>query len=129
MRKNIILLIARHFWTSIFKSKILYTLFGVIIILLFYAAYSGVSYHDQNHFRTEHQEMARQSWEANPDKHPHRMAHFGTFAFRIKYPLSIFDFGIESYTGNAIFLEAHKQNMVNFSDAGFSTGLLRFGEL
>jgi ABC-2 type transport system permease protein len=57
------------------------------------------------------------------------MAHFGTFAFRLKHPLSIFDFGLESYMGNAVFLEAHKQNTVNFSEAGFSTGLLRFGEL
>jgi len=57
------------------------------------------------------------------------MAHFGTFAFRLKHPLSIFDYGIESYTGNAVFLEAHRQNSVNFSEAGFSTGLLRFGEL
>ena len=45
--------------------------------------------------------------------------------FRLKHPLSTFDFGIESYTGNAVFLEAHRQNMVNFSEAGFSTGLLR----
>ncbi|MEL7003481.1 MAG: DUF3526 domain-containing protein [Bacteroidota bacterium] len=101
----------------------------LIEVLLFYAAWAGVSYHDQNHFRTEHQEIARESWENNPDKHPHRMAHFGSFAFRLKHPLSIFDFGIESYTGNAVFLEAHRQNTVNFSEAGFSTGLLRFGEL
>jgi len=73
--------------------------------------------------------MARESWEANPDKHPHRMAHFGTFAFRLKHPLSIFDFGIESFTGNAVFLEAHKNHTANFSEASFSTGLLRFGEL
>lgn len=129
MRKGVLLLIARQFWTSIFKSKAVYLLMGIMMVLLAYAAYSGISYHDQNHFRTDHQEMARKSWEGNPDKHPHRMAHFGTFAFRLKHPLSIFDFGIESFTGNAVFLEAHRQNMVNFSEASFSTGLLRFGEL
>ncbi len=102
---------------------------AVVGMLLIYSVYSGVRYYDQNHFRSDHQEMARESWEANPDKHPHRMAHFGTFAFRTKHPLSQFDFGIESFTGNAVFLEAHKQNTVNFSEAGFSTGLLRFGEL
>lgn len=129
MRKEITLLISRQFVTRIFKSRAVFLLLGITFILLIYAAISGVSYHDHNHFRTDHQEMARESWEDNPDKHPHRMAHFGTFAFRIKHPLSIFDFGIESYTGNAVFLEAHKQNMVNFSEASFSTGLLRFGEL
>ncbi len=129
MRREVLLLIARHFWVNTFKSKAIYFLIGAIAILLLYAAFSGVSYHDHNHFREDHQHMARESWEANPDKHPHRMAHFGTFAFRQKHPLSIFDFGMENYTGNAVFLEAHKQNTVNFSEAGFSTGLLRFGEL
>jgi len=129
MRKDILLLVAKQFWVGAFKSRLLHFVTAIMVVLLFYAAYSGVSYHDQNHFRTDHQEKARESWEGNPDKHPHRMAHFGTFAFRLKHPLSIFDFGIESYTGNAMFLEAHKQNMVNFSEAGFSTGILRFGEL
>src|SRR5688500_20315168 len=64
-----------------------------------------------------------------PDKHPHRIAYYGYIAFRAKHLLSIFDFGTESYTGNAVFLEAHKQNTVNFSEASFSTGLLRFGEI
>ena len=129
MRKEVQLLIARQFWASTFKSKAIFFLMGIMVVLLIYAVYSGIEYHDQNHFRADHQEKARESWEGNPDKHPHRMAHFGTFAFRVKHPLSVFDFGIESYTGNVVFLEAHRQNMVNFSEAGFSTGLLRFGEL
>lgn len=129
MRREVLLLIARQFWHTVFKSKMIYLLMGIMAVLLFYAAWAGVSYHEQNHFRTDHQEIARESWENNPDKHPHRMAHFGSFAFRLKHPLSIFDFGIESYTGNAMFLEAHRQNTVNFSEASFSTGLLRFGEL
>ncbi|MEM0940217.1 MAG: DUF3526 domain-containing protein [Bacteroidota bacterium] len=129
MRINILMLIARHFWISIFKTKTVYLIIAIIGMLLVYSVYSGMKYYEQNHFRNDHQKMARQSWEGNPDKHPHRMAHFGTFAFRTKHPLSQFDFGIESFTGNAIFLEAHKQNTANFSEAGFSTGLLRFGEL
>ncbi|MEM6801019.1 MAG: DUF3526 domain-containing protein [Bacteroidota bacterium] len=129
MRIGVVLLIAKQFLSSLLKSRAIYFLFGIMGLLLFYAASSGISYHDQNHFRSHHQEVARKSWEENPDKHPHRMAHYGTFAFRQKHPLSIFDFGIESFTGNAVFLEAHKQNSVNFSEASFSTGLLRFGEL
>lgn len=129
MRREVLLLIARQFWVSVFKSKAIYLLLVLMAVLLFYAAFSGVRYHDQNHFRENHQQMARDSWEANPDKHPHRMAHFGTFAFRLKHPLSTFDFGIESFTGNAVFLEAHRQNMANFSEASFSTSLIRFGEL
>lgn len=28
-----------------------------------------------------------------------------------------------------MFLEAHRQNTINFSEASFSTGLIRFGEI
>ena len=129
MRREVLLVIARQFWINAFRSKGIFPVSAVMAVLLAYGAFSGITYHEQNHSRSEHQEIARGSWEANPDKHPHRMAHFGTFAFRMKHPLSAFDFGIESYTGNAVFLEAHRQNTVNLSEASFSTGLLRFGEL
>ena len=43
------------------------------------------------------------------------MAHYGSFALRQKHPLSTFDLGMENFVGNAVFLEAHKQNTVNFS--------------
>ncbi len=124
------LLIAKLFWQTTFKSKIVFALLAVFIGLVVYAAYTSyISYIKQNEIRSTYQKKARESWEANPDKHPHRMAHFGSFAFRIKHPLSMFDNGLDNFTGNAVYLEAHKQNTVNFSEASFSTGLLRFGEV
>lgn len=130
MKKANIFLFMKHFLKNAFKTKVIYAMLTVFMLLTAYAAVSGIhNYSEQNAIRLEHQQKARQSWEANPDKHPHRMAHFGSFAFRLKQPLSMFDYGIESFTGNAVFLEAHRQNSVNFSDAGFSTGTLRFGEL
>lgn len=124
------LLIARHFWNNAFKNKAIFILIVFIGILLTYAACSGwASFVDQNEITSGFQNQARQDWLDNPDKHPHRMAHYGHFAFRPKAPLSIFDFGMESFFGNTIFLEAHKQNAVNFSQAGFSTSMLRFGEI
>ncbi|TDH18397.1 DUF3526 domain-containing protein [Segetibacter sp. 3557_3] len=130
MQRRNVLLIAKQFCTTTFKSGALFATLIVFGLLLAYAAITGYSnYVVQNDIRESYQHKARESWESNPDKHPHRMAHFGTFAFRTKHPLSIFDFGLESFTGSAIFLEAHKQNTVNFSEAGFSTGLLRFGEI
>ncbi len=130
MQRSTVLLIARQFWVNTFKSRAIYPMIAIVALMLGYAAYSGwKSYTTHNHIRKHYQQVARQSWENNPDKHPHRMAHFGSFAFRFKHPLSMFDFGLESFTGNAVFLEAHKQNTVNFSEASFSTGLLRFGEI
>ncbi|MGY3793286.1 DUF3526 domain-containing protein [Aquimarina sp. 433] len=123
-------LFAIHFWRNATTPKTFYVLYAIFILLTAYSAVSGINnYITQNEIRQEHQEKARQSWEANPDKHPHRMAHFGTFAFRIPSTLGIFDYGLESFTGNTVFLEAHRQNSVNFSEATFSTGMLRFGEL
>lgn len=130
MKRSNVFLIARLFWRDAFQSGAIYVTMLVVAAILAFAAYSGwKTYTAQNSIRQHYQDLVRQSWESNPDKHPHRMAHYGSFAFRQKHPLSMFDFGMESFTGNAVFLEAHKQNTVNFSEAGFSTGLLRFGEI
>lgn len=109
---------------------------GVLALLIVYLGAHGYityerwhAYGEQQHIRSEHQAADRYSWEQNPDKHPHRMAHFGAFAFRQQHPLSIFDAGLESYMGNIVYLEAHKQNTANFSEASLSTGLIRFGDL
>ncbi len=123
-------LIAAHFIKTVWKGKVIVPIYVVWLALVLYAVFTGyATYTKQNQIRNEYQARARQSWEANPDKHPHRMAHFGSFAFRVKHPLSMFDIGMESYTGNAVYLEAHKQNTANYSEASFSTGLLRFGEI
>ncbi|GAA3515107.1 DUF3526 domain-containing protein [Aquimarina addita] len=123
-------LFALNFWRNATNLKAFYVLYFIFIVLAGYAIVNGVQNHiTQNNIRQDHQVKARQSWEANPDKHPHRMSHFGTFAFRKHPPLAMFDYGLESFTGNTIFLEAHQQNSVNFSEATFSTGTLRFGEL
>lgn len=127
---NQVKIIAGHFLKITIRSKAMVAIYIVWLLLVLFAALTGYkTYTDSNALLTRFQQQARQSWEANPDKHPHRMAHFGSFAFRLKHPLSMFDHGMESYTGNAVFLEAHRQNTVNFSEAGFSTGLLRFGEI
>lgn len=130
MQWSNVTLFAQNFWRNATQPKSFYLLYAIFLLLTAYAAVSSIKNHTkQNEIRKEYQAKARQSWEANPDKHPHRMAHFGTFAFRITPPLAIFDNGIENYTGNAVFLEAHRQNSVNFSEATFSTSSIRFGAL
>ncbi|MGS2762633.1 ABC transporter permease [Sinomicrobium sp. M5D2P9] len=130
MIKNTEALIARLFWKITFKNKAVFILTLIIGVLLAYAVFSGwENFKTQKEIRTKYQEEARQDWLDNPDKHPHRMAHYGHFAFRPKTPLSVFDFGMESFLGSSIFLEAHVQNPTNFSEAEFSTGMLRFGEI
>ena len=130
MRKEVLILLAKQVLNNAVRNKAVLALCGIILLLMAYAAFSGYSaYKKQTESRKKNEAEIRHNWEHMPDKHPHRMAHYGYIAFRPKAALSFFDFGIESYTGNAVFLEAHRQNTVNFSEAGFSTGLLRFGEI
>ncbi|PWB27949.1 ABC transporter permease [Flavobacterium sp. HTF] len=123
-------LIARHFKKSVFKNPAVFIITIFIGILLLYAAFSGwENYTNQNETSEKYQHESRKDWLNNPDKNPHRMAHYGNFAFRKSTSLSVFEFGMEPFFGNAIFLEAHKQNTANFSEAGFSNSMLRFGEI
>ena len=130
MQINLVVLITKQYYKKTFISKGLLVLLTLFLALLTYTLINSWNAFDTRHASVEHhQEESRESWESNPDKHPHRMAHFGSFVFRMQHPLSIFDTGIETYTGNSIFLEAHKQNTTNFSEASLSTGLVRFGDL
>lgn len=71
----------------------------------------------------------RDIWDNQGEKNPHSAAHYGTYAFKPKYPLSLVDQGVDKYTGTSIFLEAHKRNEAQFSAAADQTGLARFGDL
>lgn len=125
-----IILIAARTWKTSFRNRATLLLTIVLGIALVFAAYMGSrNFSIQQEQRLKYKEIVRKNWLSKPDKHPHRMAHYGYLAFRDKHPLSFFDFGIESFAGVSVFLEAHKQNTVNFSEAGFSNGMLRFGEM
>lgn len=123
-------LIAIEEWKHINRQKSLKYLVGLIVAVLMLSAYIGWESVRQHNEEQEHyQSEVVQQWESQPDRHPHRVSHYGYLVFRDKYPLSAFDFGVNSYVGNSVFLEAHRQNTMNMSDASFSNGMLRFGEL
>ncbi|HEX5661480.1 MAG TPA: ABC transporter permease subunit, partial [Polyangiales bacterium] len=75
------------------------------------------------------QAQVSEEWKRQPDRHPHRMAHYGSFAFRPPSALSFVDPGIEPFTGSAVYLEAHKRNPPHFSAAAEGSELVRFGRL
>jgi ABC-2 type transport system permease protein len=79
--------------------------------------------------RARLQASADEQWHNQPDRHPHRVVHFGHYVFRPLSPLAFFDFGVDPFTGHTLFLEGHRQNSANFSEAGQSSVLLRFGQL
>ncbi len=130
MRFEKISLLANHTISSILKEPINKWLVGLLFILIAFSLTSAfTSYLDHKHIVDHYSEDVRDLWENNPDKHPHRMAHYGYVVFRSHYPMSFFDLGLNSFLGNSAFLEAHRQNSINFSRVSLSNGLLRFGEL
>lgn len=122
--------IAFQEFRNAFRTKTVYLSAFVLGAALLSALFIGwQNAKTLNAGREKYQEIVRSNWLAQPDRHPHRSAHYGYLALRPKSSLSFFDSGVDSYAGTSVFLEAHKQNTVNFSEARHSNGLLRFGEL
>lgn len=127
---NKIIQICRHELASKRKSPVLWLLFVMIQLLLVVALFTGWQQYQQSmNMQTKAQQLVEQQWNAQPDRHPHRVAHFGHFAFRPPSALSFFDLGVNAWVGDSIFLEAHKQNSANFATDQDGGTLLRFSEL
>ncbi len=121
-------LIIRKTRQDLLKNKLNRILLAMILLFALLSIGVAFSKYSSNYESTEkYRKETRENWEKRPDKHPHRMAHYGYLVFRNAYPLQIFDGGLDNYLGNVIFLEAHKQNTANLSEAGSSGILVRFG--
>ena len=64
--------------------------------------------------RAEAQAATDAQFKAQPDRHPHRMVHYGTYALRPVGPLAAFDPGVDAFTGTLLFLEGHRQNYLTW---------------
>ncbi len=79
--------------------------------------------------RKHFQQVSESRFLEQPDRHPHRMVHYGHYVFRAPSPLSMIEPGVDAYTGTSIFLEGHRQNSATFADQRQSSGLTRFSSL
>lgn len=123
-------IIARKEVQSLFRDGRFWIIAVVLLVLLGLGfVLSGQNLQQANAERGRAQQNSRSSWLNQPPKNPHRAAHFGNFAFRLKTPLSLFDNGLDNYTGTSVYLEPHKSDDFQFSPAADATGLSRFGEL
>jgi ABC-2 type transport system permease protein len=125
-----ITLIARDELRLMRRNRVAVVAFALLVLLTLAAALISWS-HQQSitETRARFQAQAAKEFEAQPDRHPHRMVHFGNFIFRPLGPLAAFDPGIDAFTGNSMFLEGHRQNSANFGDVRQSSLLVRFGQL
>ncbi|MDY6926441.1 MAG: ABC transporter permease [Pseudomonadota bacterium] len=127
---NTVFTIARDEWRYWRRSSLAQTV--LIIALLLAAASVWVTHATISHTTEQRQHMQSESitaFEEQPDRHPHRMVHYGHYLFRSPPPLGSLDPGIDSFTGNAIFLEGHRQNGATFADQKQGTGLTWVGRL
>lgn len=122
--------IARAEWRAMLRNRVALAA-GILMLALTLAAIlvSHERLSAVNAERARFQNTADQQWQNQPDRHPHRVVHYGHYVFRPLSPLAFFDFGVDPFTGNTLFLEGHRQNSANFSDTGQSSVLLRFGQL
>ncbi|WP_445116221.1 ABC transporter permease [Acinetobacter sp. WZC-1] len=122
--------VARDEWRFILRSKVALISIFLLISLTLISVFTSYEYQRSvNQQRLHYQSQANHEFEAQPDRHPHRVAHFGHFLFRPLDPLAAFDAGVDTYTGHTLYLEAHRQNSANFSDVRQSSLLVRFGQL
>lgn len=122
--------IARHEWRHAWRSRALLVLGIVLTALLAGAAVVG---HDRDRAETEqrarYQALVAEQFANQPDRHPHRVSHYGYLLFRPRVPLGFFDNGVEPFAGTSLFLEAHRQNTTNFSRASQGSDSSRVGDL
>jgi len=127
---NNIIAIAREEARLWLRSRL--ALGALLVFALLLTATSWITANRMSHelaHRAQQQAEAEATFLAQPDRHPHRMVHYGHYVFRAPPPLSIIDPGVDSVTGQSIFLEGHRQNTAMFADAGAGANLGGFEEL
>lgn len=127
---NPTLLIARDELRLMARNRVAVVALALLVLLTLTAVVSSWS-HQKGiaELRDRHKHAAEAAFDAQPDRHPHRVVHYGTFIFRPLGPLAAFDPGVDAFTGNSMFLEGHRQNTANFGDVRQSSLLVRFGQL
>ena len=110
--------IAREEWRLWARSRVA-LMSGVIVVALVAvsSALTLLRVADETEARLARQAEAEAAFRGQPDRHPHRMVHYGHYAFRLPPPLAAFDPGVDAVTGQSIFLEGHRQNTAMFADA------------
>jgi ABC-2 type transport system permease protein len=125
-----VIVVAKDEWRYWIRSKLAISVLIIgLILTLSSVLVTTIKMMELSHARLSLQESAEQTFVDQPDRHPHRMVHYGHYAFRVPSPLSTIDPGVDAYTGNAVFLEGHRQNSAMFADQKQGTALTKLGSL
>lgn len=122
--------IAREEWRQWSRSRLaVLCLIVFAALLLFTTVLNTLELWEAQHQRLHQQQQAEETFLNQPDRHPHRMVHYGHYVFRAPPPLAMFDPGVDAVTGQSMFLEGHRQNSAMFADARAQARTGGFGAL
>lgn len=122
--------IAREEWRLWLRSKVVVAAALIVAVLLAATIFLTVNrITSEQSQRMEQQLAAESTFFSQPDRHPHRMVHYGHYAFRPPPPLAMFEPGVDAVTGQSIFLEGHRQNTAMFADTKAAADLGGFASL
>lgn len=127
---SVISQIAKDEWRFWKRTKTATTILVTgIVLTVISAVVNSVQMEKASHEREHFQAASEAQFLDQPDRHPHRMVHYGHYVFRAPSPLSVIEPGVDAYTGTSIFLEGHRQNSAVFSDQRQASGMTRFSSL
>lgn len=122
--------LAREEWRLWLRSKVVVAAALIVAVLLAATSFLTINrIASEQSQRLEQQVAAEQTFFSQPDRHPHRMVHYGHYAFRPPPPLAMFEPGVDAVTGQSIFLEGHRQNTAMFADTKAAADLGGFAAL
>lgn len=110
------------------RNKIFWILAPLTLTLALLVAFTH--WQQQQSFLQSQQQWQQKNeelWQTQPDRHPHRVAHYGSMVFKPVSPLSFIDAGVNPFVGNALFLEAHRQNSASVKQIQFGASNLALG--
>jgi len=115
---NTILTIAIDEWRFWIRSKLGAATAFLALILVATSLFATTNQiENERETRKSLQMKAEETFRDQPDRHPHRMVHYGHYVFRSPAPLATLDPGVDPYTGTVMFLEGHRQNSATFSQS------------
>jgi ABC-2 type transport system permease protein len=125
-----VLLVAGAEWRLLLRSRL--AVIGLVSLLLLsaIAAISSAGHMGaERDLRAAQQVETDELFKAQPDRHPHRMVHYGTYVYRPVGALAAFDPGVDPFSGTTLYLEGHRQNSATFGAVRENSSLMRFGQL
>lgn len=120
----------RNEWILLKRNPWFIGLSIVLILILGITSYFGIA-ETKNLKKLEAEAAAhiRSQWDSQEAGNPHNAAHYGTYLFKPTSALTGFDEGVNGVVGKTLYLEGHRQNEVQYSEASQSLMSSRFGKL